>query len=170
MGKQKTRFEKMNARIRNNPLMAVLILFGTIVIALSTFTNAAKDLLGLIKTETRANINGDWIADVPYDWNNATFNELFTFKGEGEELQGTASLFRRKKGILGGTVKKDKIEFDFNIQEIRDDENNPRVAVYRYRGTIMGDQITFVLQIEGGYNTHIPIEFTANRVLSRSFD
>lgn len=104
MDEQPTRLEKINARIRNNPIMAVLIVIGTIVIALSTFTNAAKDLLGLIKPETRVNINGDWIAEVPYDWNNTTFNEQYTFKGEGEELLGTASLFRRKRGILEGTI------------------------------------------------------------------
>ena len=141
MDKQATRFDRMNTRIRNNPVMAVLILLGTLVIALSTFTNAAKDLLSLVKTETRANINGDWIAEVPYYWNNKTFNEQFTFKGEGDELSGSASLFRRKKGILEGSVKKDKLEFIFKIQEILDDENNPREAIYRYKGTISNELI-----------------------------
>ena len=170
MKKKKTRIDKMNARIRNNPLMAVLILVGTLVITLSTFTNAAKDLLGLVKTETRANINGDWTAEVPYYWNNKTFNEQFSFKGEGNELLGTASLFRRKKSIAKGNVKKDKIEFLIRTQEILDDENKPREAVYRYAGTISDNQITFVFQKEGGYSTHNPIEFTAYRILSRSFD
>jgi len=170
MGKQKTRFDKINSRIRNNPILSVLIIIGTLVIALATFTNAAKDLMGFIKTETRANINGDWIAEVPYDWNNTSYNEIFTFKGEGEELLGTASLFRRKRGIIEGTIKKDKLEFVTKTREILDDENNPKEVTHHYRGTISGDQITFVLQTEGGYTTHIPIEFTANRVLSRSFD
>jgi len=170
MDGQPTRIDKIYSRIKNNPILAVLIITGTIVIALATFTNAAKDLLDLVKAETRVNINGDWISEVNYDWNNKTFNELFTFESEGEELHGTASLFRRKKGIAEGTVKKDKIEFVTKIQEILYDENNPREVTYRYRGTISGDQITFVLQIEGGYTTHIPIEFTASRVLSRSFD
>ncbi len=170
MDGQPTRIDKIYSRIKNNPILAVLIIVGTIIIALSTFTNAAKDLLGLIKTETRVNINGHWIAEVSYDWNNKTFSEIFTFKGEGEELHGTASLFRRKKGIAEGTVKKDKIEFVTKIQEILYDENNPREVTYRYRGTISVDQITFILQVEGGYSTHPPIEFTAHRVISSSFD
>lgn len=169
MNEQKSRIDSIYSRIKNNPAMATLIVIGTIVIALSTFTNAAKDLLGIIKIETRANINGNWTADVPYYWNNTTFSELFTFKGEGKELQGTASLYGRKKGIVEGTVKKDKVEFVIKTQEIRNDENT-KEATHHYRGTIMGDQIIFVLQKEGGYTTHNPIEFTANRILNRSFD
>lgn len=170
MNEQRTKIDKIYSRIKNNPVMAILIVIGTIIIALSTFTNAAKDLLGLIKTESRANFNGDWIADVPYYWNNTTFNEMFTFKGEGKELHGTASLYGMGRGIQDGAVKKDKIEFVIKTQEIREDENNPKEAVHRYQGTILGNQITFVLQKEGGYSTHKPIEFTANRVLRRSFD
>jgi hypothetical protein len=168
MGKQKTRIDKMNSRIKNNPILAVLIIIGTLVIALATFTNAAKDLLGLVKPETRANINGDWIAEVPYPWNNKTYNELFTFKGEGDELLGTASLYRRKKGILEGKIKKDKLEFVIKIQENSNEKNNPKELTHHYKGTISGDQITFVLL--NGNTTHLPLQFTANRIVSRSFD
>lgn len=170
MDDRKTRMDRINTRIRNNPVMAVLIIFGTIVIALSTFTDAAKNLAGIVKSETRANINGDWTAEVTYDWSNKTFNELFTFKGEGKELLGTASIFRRRGGIVEGTIKKGKIEFVTHTKEILDDENNPKEVTHHFRGTFSNDQITFVLQSEGGYSTHTPIEFTANRVLSRSFD
>lgn len=170
MNEQKTRIDNFYSRIKNNPVIASLIVIGSIIIALSTFTNAAKDLLGLIKPITRANINGEWIAEVPYDWNNKTFNEIFTFKGEGEELYGTASLFRRKRSIVEGTIKKDKIEFVTQTQEFLDDANNPKEVTHHYRGIISGDQIKLVLTREGGYTAHNPIEFTANRVLSHSFD
>ena len=41
--------DRIMARIKNNPLVAVLIAAGTIVIALATFSDAMRNLLGLLK-------------------------------------------------------------------------------------------------------------------------
>jgi ankyrin repeat protein len=48
MRHRKTPIDKVTSRLRNNPVIASAIALGTIVIALSTFTNSAKSLLGLI--------------------------------------------------------------------------------------------------------------------------
>ena len=47
-----TTTEKLMARLQNHRWVAILILVGTIVIALSTFTDATKNLLGLIGRES----------------------------------------------------------------------------------------------------------------------
>lgn len=101
MNEPKTRFDRFNLRIKNNPIVASLIILGTIVIALSTFTNAAKNLWDLVITEPRPDINGEWKAEVTYDWQNAKYSETFTFGGDGEEVYGTAS-------FLGGCPRIEK--------------------------------------------------------------
>jgi hypothetical protein len=62
MNKAKTRVDRLIVLIKNNPIAAFRIVLGTIVIALSTFTDAARNLLGLVIEETRPAINGEWKA------------------------------------------------------------------------------------------------------------
>ena len=168
MDESKTLLEKLNLKIKNNPVIAALIIFGTIVIALSTFTDAAKSLLGFINIESRPDINGEWVAEITYDWQNAKYNEKFNFKGEGTEVYGTVSLFRSDRGISEGQVSKNEIQFVMKAQEILGSDDEIRDVFYRYKGKIEGDEIKFVLLIDGGYSSHVPIEFTATRVKAES--
>ena len=168
MNEPRTRIDRFNLRIKNNPVVASLIVLGTIVIALSTFTNAAKNLLDLVVKETRPDINGEWKAEVTYDWQNAKYAETFTFGGDGDEVHGTASFLGTKRGILEGKVRKDKLQFITKIQMVREDWNKPRVVVHRYQGNVFREEIKFIMQTEGGFSEHIPIEFTAKKVPNTS--
>lgn len=47
-----SRFDRIVARIKNNPVAAILIAAGTIVIAASTFSDATRNLLGLLKGQS----------------------------------------------------------------------------------------------------------------------
>jgi hypothetical protein len=163
MNKSKTRIDRLYLRIKKNPIVASLIILGTIIIALSTFTNATKDLLGLIITETRPDINGDWKAEVTYDWKNAKYSETFTFSGDGEEVYGATTFLGMKRGILEGKTKNDNLQFITKTQEVLGG-NDTKDVVHRYRGKVLRDEIKFVMQTEGGYSEHIPIEFIALRV------
>ena len=163
MNEAKTKIDRFNQRVRNNPVLATLIIVGTLIIALSTFTDAAKNLLNLITLDTRPDINKSWEAEVTYDWQNAKYVETFTFRGDGEELYGTASFLGSKKGILEGIIKKDKLLFITKTQEILESEE-PKTSIHRYRGKYLGDQIEFIMQTENGYSEHEPIEFTAKRM------
>lgn len=51
MKEQKTRFDKIIARIKNNRVLAVVIVLGTIIIAVSAFTDAAQNLWSVITKE-----------------------------------------------------------------------------------------------------------------------
>jgi len=44
--------DRIVARIKNNPAVAILIAAGTVVIALATFSDAARNLLGLLKGQS----------------------------------------------------------------------------------------------------------------------
>jgi hypothetical protein len=160
MSEAKTRIDIFNQRVRNNPVLATLIVVGTLVIALSSFTDATKNLFNLITLDGRPEINKSWKAEVSYDWQKAKYDEIFTFRGDGEEIYGTASFLGKKKSIIEGTIKKDKLMFITKTPEILGSEE-PKMSIHRYRGKYSGDQIKFIMQTEGGYSEHVPIEFTA---------
>lgn len=167
MNEPSTRFDRLNLRIKNNPIVASLIVLGTVVIALSTFTDAAKNLLSLVVNETRPDINGEWKSEVTYDWNNAKYTETFTFGGDGEEVHGTASFLGTKRSILEGKVRKDKLRFITKTREVNGaDWNNLKDDVHRYDGKVFRDEIKFIMQTEGGFSEHLLIEFTARKVPS----
>ncbi len=163
MDDPKTPVNRLYSRIRNNPAVAFLIIMGTIVIGLSTFTDAAKNLLGLVIEDTRPGINGEWVAEVTYDWKNAHYTEKFTFNGEGGEVYGTASFLGKKRSIVEGKINKDNLLFTTITREMMD-SSPTRETIHHYRGRILGDELKFILQTRGGYSEHIPIEFIARRI------
>jgi hypothetical protein len=153
-----------NFWIRNNPIVSALMVAGVIIIALSTFTNAAKNLLGIFVKETRPEINGEWDAKVTYDWNSSTLTETFIFGGEGEDVHGTASFLGSGRGILEGKVVKGQLQFITKRLEFVSGGDEQKEMVHRYLGQIMENEIQFVLQIEGGFSDHPPIVFAATKV------
>jgi len=67
MKEQKTRFDKIIARIKNNRVLAVVIVLGTIIIAVSAFTDAAQNLWSVITKEkelTPMDISSEWVTGV----------------------------------------------------------------------------------------------------------
>jgi len=51
--KQKTsRVELLSSRVKSNPIVAALIVLGTVVIAFSSFTDAAKKLLSIVPKQS----------------------------------------------------------------------------------------------------------------------
>jgi hypothetical protein len=143
MNEPRTIVDRFYSRIKNNPTVAFLIILGTIVIGLSTFTDAAKNLLGLVIKDTRPNINGEWKAEVAYDWQNAKYTEIFIFNGDGDEVYGTASFLGTKRGILEGKIRKDKLQFITITQEILGSEP-ARDTTHNYRGKIFGDEVNYL--------------------------
>ncbi|MGQ0593899.1 MAG: serine/threonine-protein kinase [Gammaproteobacteria bacterium] len=107
-----------------------------------------------------ARIDGTWQAVVTYDW-GATHSESFLFRVDGDEVAGSASFLGTKRGVLGGTFGGDRISFDTRTRETLGD--GEKETVHHYRGRISGDEIRFILQTEGGFSDHPPVEFTAKR-------
>jgi hypothetical protein len=124
----------------------------------------AKNPQDVVIPATRPAINGEWEADVIYDWPNARYVEKFSLRDAGDEVYGTASMLGTARGILEGSLKKDTLRFVTRTQEVLSDWNNPRDVVHRYRGTLVGSEIKFIMQTEGGYSSHVPIEFVAKKV------
>ena len=107
-------------------------------------------------------LSGEWSADVTYSW-GATHHERFSLKADGNEVLGSASFLGVPRGIVRGTFADGRLAFETRTQEVTGDWNNPRDVIHRYRGTVDGDAITFVMQSDGA-RSDLPIEFTARRM------
>lgn len=159
----KTKAEQLLTQLKNNPLLATLIVLGTIVIGVSAFTDAARNLVGVFTPASRPAINGQWVAEVTYDWPNAKYQETFSFQGANGEIYGTASFLGVKRGIVEGKVNKQKVQFVTKTREVIGDQP-ARETTHNYRGELAGNELRLFMQTSGGYSTHVPVEFTARRV------
>jgi hypothetical protein len=113
----------------------------------------------------RPAIDGAWHADVTYDWPNSRRAERFAFRGDGAELQGSASFLGVDRGILEGRVEGDAVSFVTRTQEATGTATLE--TVHRYRGRLVGDELRLVMQTEGGATPHVPVEFVAKREPAR---
>ena len=163
MAAPENRLQRTLTRIKSSPLIVLFVFLSTVVIGLSTFTNAAKNLIALMPERGGADVGGQWSADVVYDWNDARYTEIFLLRQDGKEVSGTATFLGYPRAVLEGSVRNDKISFVTKTQEGIGDEPAKGV-VHRYQGKVVADAIQFTLQTEGGYSEHVPISFTAVRV------
>ena len=167
---EKTRFDKIFVNIKNNPVLAVIIALGVIVMALSSFTNAARNLLSIFSTEKeRANITGTWKTQALNNQFNTKQKWTFTFEFDAQDttLLGTVTLTplgdnrSYKKGIQEGKIEGHNISF-----------YTPQTAwmgtekmVYKdlFYGTVSNNEIEFIQNSDrqGGF---IPQKFVAKKV------
>ena len=172
MNKQNTRVDKLFQRMRNNPVAATLIVLGTVVIALASFSGAVKDIFSLLPEQGPMDISGQWVAQVTYDWQYnrepASYQETFEFEVEGIEVFGTATFLGRKRAIHDGSLEKDLVTFTTKSREYVSGEE--REVFHRFRGRSLDDKIRFTVLIQGGYSEHLPIKFTARRLSADSQD
>jgi hypothetical protein len=85
------RYHELISRVQRNPLVASVILVGTIVVALSTFTDAAENLLQLVTGKKAADVTGSWLTDVlsnPFDQSDS-YRWLFDLQAVDTTVAGT---------------------------------------------------------------------------------
>jgi hypothetical protein len=147
--RQRTAFDKFLSRIKNNSVVASLLVVGTIVIAVSTFTDATQKILGLISTERTPNIEGKWRTEVltnPYD-DTERYTLLFQFAQQGETLLGTVTetdVGEQEgfaKTISDGKIKGDVVSF-YTLGEVMSDQKTQHYKE-TYSGTIRKNEIAF---------------------------
>ena len=110
---------------------------------------------------TRPDINGVWQAQVSYSWPNAHYIERFDWRGDANELQGTASFLGVPRGVLEGRIEAGELRFVTRTSAVAD--GTSRELVHRYRGRVVGGEIRFAMQTEGGSSSQGPVEFIARR-------
>jgi hypothetical protein len=148
-------------RIKKHPLMLLLVVVSTVVVGLASFNSAVRELWQDFKpAEKRAAINGQWQADVTYDWPNARYVETLHFMGEDDVLSGSASFLQVPRGIVEGKVQGEQVQWVTHGSEM----NDQRVVRYVYRGRMIDDRLELMLQIENASTPHVPIVLTARRM------
>ena len=165
MNDSDSRFDRIKSKIANNPILASLMVMGMVVIALSTFTDATKNLLSLLEDEQRAAVNGKWVAEIAYPSRNTKYFEVFSFSGVDNGLHGTASYLEAEQVIIEGMVRKNLIEFKTKTPEYPPDWNNSqrKMATHQYRGRIIGNEIEFVMETYGGFSADPPVKFIVKK-------
>ena len=133
----------------------------------SPSTVAPSRLEQPVVPSARAPVNGEWLADVTYDWDNARFSERFTFGGDAADLHGSASFLGVARGVLEGRVDAAGISFVTRTSETSGAGESGTAVVHRYRARLEGDELRVVMQTEGG-SAHVPVEFVARRTSSRA--
>jgi hypothetical protein len=108
---------------------------------------------------SRPDINGDWQAELTYDWPNARYTERFRFAGDAAELHGSASFLGVPRGLLEGQLEADALRFVTRTAELNGGE-----TLHRYRIRLEAGEWRGVMQTEGGSSTHLPVEFVARRM------
>jgi hypothetical protein len=161
MSEIKSPLAKILERIKKNPVIASILTLLTVITALSTFTEATKHLWEMIP-DARPNINGTWIGEVQYAWQNKPIQETFVFNDMGNEIMGTASFLRVGRSISEGQLQKNKLSFMTKTQEDMG-SMGVKEATHRYLGEIRQNHIVFVMQTEGGFSNHAPLEFVVSR-------
>lgn len=149
---------------RTRIAMFVLLFFGVAAFGMATVRVApdAGSIQGAVPAVPPAEIDGEWSAEVEYDWGD-THQEDFALNYDGTEVLGTASYLGRKRAVFDGQVTGSRISFITRTQQTISSDNTVREVVHHYTGQVDGDRIQFTLRSEGGYTEHVPITFTAVR-------
>ncbi len=124
----------------------------------------AESVKNPVKT---AAVAGKWKATVKYDWGD-TYNEVFDFEVDGQDLSGTASLLGATQGgglgILDGKIVGNRISFMTKSLTSLNSEEKSYEDKHYYKGTVEGDAIQFTMMTDSSIESHVPIHFTAQRV------
>ena len=165
-----TQVEKTITRIKNNPIIASLIVLGIIIIAVSTFTDAVRNLSGYFiedKKPAIADINGKWASSVltnPFDKND-TFRIVFEFEVRGNIVLGTlrqistTNRYNAINGILDGKITDEVLSFHVQKTSIFDGET----VIYKdlFYGSVSDNELHFVQQ------SNRPWDFPPQKFIAR---
>lgn len=169
MNKHETLSDAIIHKIKNNPVIVVLIVAGMIVIALASFTNVVKNLFNFMPAKSApVNVNGKWTTDIltnQFDEND-TFRITMELETKGETLLGTlrktspAGKYDYAVGIVDGKIDGANISFFLPEQSVSGTEN----VSYKnfYYGEVADNRIDFTLQSDRPWGFK-PIKFIATR-------
>jgi len=169
MKKQDTLSDTIIHKIKNNPVIAVLIVAGMIIIALASFTNAVKSLLNFMPVGSApVDVSGKWTTDIltnQFDKND-TFRITLEFEAKGQTLLGAlqktslAGSYNNTVGIVDGKIDGANISFFLPEQSMHGTE----YVSYKnlYYGEVADNRIDFTLQSDRPWGFK-PIKFIATR-------
>jgi len=141
---RKTMFDRLLARLKNNPVVASILVVGTVIIAVSTFTDAARKILALVITDRTASaekttyVTGKWRTEAltnPYD-ETERYTLLLDLVQQGDTLSGTVREIDVgendgfARSIIEGKVKGKAISFYTRGEVTSDNGTQPYKESY----------------------------------------
>ena len=112
----------------------------------------------------RPAVNGRWQAEVTYDWPNARYTEQLDLSGSGSQLVGSISFLGVPRGLEQASVDADGLRFV--VRRLEQSGSDSREVLQRYSGQLVDGELQLVMQAEGGFSPHVPVRFTARRILA----
>ncbi len=158
MKDKRTTYDRLLARIKNQRSVAVAIVFGVVVIALASFTDSVKKLIGLAPVKSPSvhheDISGSWATDTltnPYD-EDETYRLVFHFEVKGDAIVGTVTEESPDEEgdpvtIVDGKINANAISF-YTIGEVSGYGPEPKPYREHYYGTISKTEINFTRQAD----------------------
>lgn len=117
------------------------------------------------KPVSTVDVSGRWSARVKYDWGDA-YDEVFEFKLRDGRVRGTAGFLQYPRIIEEGRLQGRWLSFLTHTDEALGDQP-ARTTTNRYEGEVTREggkeRIRFTLETTGGYSSHVPVEFVAQR-------
>ncbi len=178
MGQRPSLADRLNSRLKNNPVVAVLILLGLAVISLASFTDALTKLLSVIPEIRPPVVTGEWQSEVLKDRRtDLAYTYSFSLKSDGSQLYGTVRRVipyceeHKNYGVCGGHGRVVAIlegKLDRKVVSFRCDWGDlpgasPLTWVNvqeTFRGVVAGNKIRFVQQDN---QNSPPVEFLARQ-------
>jgi len=163
-----SRIDDVVKRIKRHPVVALALILSTIVVGLSSFTNAARNLLGLLPDEATADVSGRWSTeelDNQYD-KSKRYRLIFDLKARDGLLLGTLQIVQANnqgahtKALREGHIEGHEIEFHTLERSVSGQEEIQFKDFYS--GTVDGLEIRFVRDSDRPWE-FMPQEFVAKR-------
>ena len=163
-------WQTIPSRIKENPLVLVVALLGSAVVALSAFTDAARDLVAVFHETTAPRIAGTWVTptlDFPFEAAD-NYHLTFELRIQGHNVTGTVTFSPegvdepdRVYRILDGNVDGANLSFRTQSEVVGADSKLVPYSDF-YEGKLIEGQIAFKKwdDIEGGGEVE---QFVANR-------
>lgn len=151
MKRQRNTFDNLIARIKKNPVVSILIAAGTVIITLSTVTDASKNIISLITKSAIVDVTGMWVSQEmmnPFDENDK-FRMHLQLQARDGAVYGTVrqvsstNRYDFTTGILEGQKKGDIISF--SLLERADTMEG--IVTYKnyFHGNALKQQIEFTM-------------------------
>lgn len=108
----------------------------------------------------RPDINGEWQAELCYEWESTPRVEHFRFSGERHEVTGTVTFLGVPRGVLDGEADRLGLRFSTRTAEM-----GGGMQAHSYMARLGPDgKLHFVMMTLAGQGSSAPIEFVARRV------
>ena len=168
MSEPASAIERVSARIKRHPVVVLAALVGTLLVTVSAFTDAARNLVGLFERAPDVALDGLWVTDEltnAFD-GNVKYRLVLDLTDHAGDVVGNVRLERpagvalTEQNLLQGELNATTLTFQTLGQSYLGSE----LITYRdyYLGEVAGDEIAFTVTSDRPWS--FPVQrFTARR-------